>query len=81
MSDWKHTTALTVHGDGKPAAGIDLFDDEVNAEGKPTVSIYMRFSDGTRWPARTITPGASNFHECLTAWTLDGGVNDYRKKP
>ncbi len=36
------------------------------------------FDDGTRWPARTLTPGAANFHECLMSWLCCSSVNDYR---
>lgn len=72
---WKHTTARHAYGD---SVGVDLFDDELNVAGEPTVSVYVRFQDGTRFPARTITPGADNYESCLLAWCAKGEVNDYR---
>ncbi len=75
---WKHTTAKDAFGDMGATAGVDLFDDELNDAGEPTVSVYVRFNDGTRFPARTITPGNDGYESCLAAWCARGPVNDYR---
>lgn len=76
-NDWKHTTGTDPYAE---TAGVDLFDDELNAAGEPTVSIYLRAADGTRRPARTITPGTPYFDSVLQAWMEKGTVNDYRTR-
>lgn len=73
--NWKHQTAEQSVGNG-PTVGVDLFDDEYEGQ----VSIYTRFANGTRWPARTLLKSADHFDEVLAAWTK-GDVNDYRSNP
>jgi len=69
---WKHTTAASHQGVDN-YAGIDVFDDEEDGH----VSIYVRFKDGTRWPARTVS---LNARQIIKAWTEHKGpLNDYRR--
>lgn len=74
-SEWKHTTTTNSRSHGEPV-GIDLFDDE-----HPNmVSIYQRFGDGTRFPARTVNlDKREEAIAVLGAWMLKGKVNDYRQ--
>ena len=76
---WEHQTAdnLLTHG---AAVGIDLFDD-VSDDGVPVTAIYVRYSDGTRYPARTVnTSNPEHAKSVLDAWAKKGPVNDYRQK-
>lgn len=73
---WKHRTAAYHQGvDGY--AGIDLFDDEEDGH----ASIYVRFKDGTRWPARTVSmDDAKRARQIIKAWTEHKGpMNDFRR--
>jgi hypothetical protein len=76
-NQWKHTTATHHQGCDK-YDGIDLFDDEDEGH----VSIYVRFTDGTRFPARTVcldTPDDPGHAQIvLGAWAQRGQVHDYR---
>ncbi len=72
-NDWKHTTAKDHLG---KRVGIDLFDDEDNNQ----FSIYVRFADGTRNSARTVSlEDMSHARSVLKAWASEGSVNDYRR--
>ena len=72
---WTHTTSNSYD---KPRAGIDLFNVEV--EGSVHTAIYVRYTDGTRTPARTVFMGdIEHATTCINAWTSRGIVNDYRK--
>ena len=74
-SEWKHTTTLDNRGHGEPV-GVDLFDDEQNG----FVSIYQRFADGTRFPARTVNlSNAAHAEVVILAWMARGEVADYRQ--
>ena len=77
MSNWKHTTAGSIPKCS--IVGIDLFDDE--QEGY--VSIYQRYEDGTRFPARTVsTADQKHYLNVMLAWLGTGMQNfDYRKNP
>lgn len=69
----KHTTARDCVSHGA-AVGCDLFDDEHPGQ----VSIYLRFADGTLWPARTVDPNAPHGPEVLSAWQNRGETQDHR---
>jgi hypothetical protein len=73
---WKHITAAFYQGVDN-YAGIDLYDDEEDGH----VSIYVRFKDGTRWPARTVSlKDAAQARQIITAWAeRRGPLNDYRR--
>ena len=74
-SEWKHTTTLDSRGHGDPV-GVDLFDDEQTG----FVSIYQRFTDGTRFPARTVNlSNAAHAEVVILAWMARGEVADYRQ--
>ena len=73
-SEWKHSTTTCVlsHGD---EVGVDLFDDEVEGQ----VSIYLRFANGKRFPARTVEMSeVEHARRVLGGWAKRGPVNDYR---
>jgi len=71
---WKHKTSDIML---KQVEGVDLFDDE--EEG--FVSIYERFTDGSRWPARTVNMAEKEQAEdVIAAWGEKGEVRDYRGK-
>jgi hypothetical protein len=75
-NEWKHKTATEYQG-SENHAGIDLFD---AADGQ--IEIYVRYKDGTRFPARTVDPAGGEEHvkSVLAAWEdHKGTVNDYRK--
>jgi hypothetical protein len=76
--EWPHTTApSSYHGDRE---GIDLFDEIDN--GVLFVAIYLRNTDGTRWPARTVnTEHPKHAARVVGAWMRRGPVNDYRANP
>ena len=70
---WKHTVGV------RPMTnpiGIDLFDDEDEGQ----FSIYLRFADGSRLPARTVSlDPPAHAASVLAAWiSHHGPVNDYR---
>ena len=73
---WKHRTA-GFHQGVDNYAGIDLYDDEEEGH----VSIYVRFTDGTRWPARTVSlNNAELARQIITAWAeRRGPMNDFRR--
>jgi hypothetical protein len=70
---WEHKTAAGWRL--QEPVGIDLFDEENGA----FTAIYLRFADGTRWPARTVNmANPQRAAEILAAWSKRGPVNDYR---
>jgi hypothetical protein len=70
-ANWIHTTAPKLAE--SEAVGIDLF-----AEDGQT-AIYLRFSDNTRWPARTVNmEDLDHASEIIESWEKRGPVNDYR---
>lgn len=77
----KHTTAKEYYQRDKkglliPLVGVDFFDDEEPG----MVTIYVRYADGTRWPARTVNMAVPKHAEdVLLAWSAksyDGSPND-----
>ena len=92
---WPMTTAKKDETHLKDEDGLDLFD-EVTA-GITLTAIYIRYEDGTRWPARTVnvTDPVTPLHpqDVLNAWAdrflnnggkkrVQGGIiRDYRNKP
>jgi len=73
-SQWPNKTAETWNGDQD---GIDLFTERHN--GIDQTAIYIRHTDGRRWPARTVDPTNLEHHESVVnAWKARGNVNDYR---
>ncbi len=73
-SSWKHTSSPVVQA-SENVAGIDLFDDEDAGQ----FSIYLRYKDGTRSPARTVMIGTPEAYSILRAWQVRGPVSDYRQ--
>ena len=71
-SDWKYTTSEFKIEEN---TGIDLFDDEYPNQ----ISIYIRYKDGTRFPARTIEKGTEFTDKILGSWCINKKVIDYRK--
>ncbi|GGG60978.1 hypothetical protein [Hymenobacter glacieicola] len=74
-SEWPHTTAADIPQ--LATVGVDLFDDIEPGY----TAIYVRYSDGTRWPARNVNmadPEKAN--SIIAAWALRGIINDYRTK-
>lgn len=72
LAYWPHTTAANCLSE---QAGVDLFNSPYT-EGLTV--IYVRFTDGTRWPARSVDARTESGRDCLASWCNRGTVNDYR---
>lgn len=78
---WKHQTA-----EKSPTTepiGVDFFDDEETG----FVTVYLRFPDGSLWPARTVNARLKKHAKSvLDSWANNprwgaGGLIDHRKVP